>query len=59
MTNITSDNINYELFLSITTDVKYQYIYMYISLWFGNMIAIDQSFISWYLFVPIYYLVIW
>ena len=30
MTNITSDNINYELFLSITTDVKYQYIYIYI-----------------------------
>ena len=29
MTNITSDNINYELFLSITTDVKYQYIYIY------------------------------
>ena len=44
MINIANDNTNYELFLPITTDMKYHYIY--ISLLFGNMIAIDQSFIS-------------
>ena len=28
MTNITNDNTNYELFLSITTDMKYHFIYI-------------------------------
>ena len=29
MINIANDNTNYELFLPITTDMKYHYIYIY------------------------------